>query len=82
MEYPVSATPEEDIEKLADSVNLQRLSNSPAVFDHEQLAAMYRKIIKPAKTYRPDMQAHEAYRPFMEIFEEAYEANKGLMHRL
>ncbi|MBR0114663.1 MAG: FGGY-family carbohydrate kinase [Firmicutes bacterium] len=41
-----------------------------------------KKIIKPAKTYRPDMQAHEAYRPFMEIFEEAYEANKGLMHRL
>ena len=49
MEYPVSATPEEDIEKLAASVNLQRLSNSPAAFDHDQLAAMYRKIIKPAK---------------------------------
>ena len=49
MEYPVSAAPEEDIEKLADSVNLQRLSNSPAAFDHDQLAAMYRKIIKPAK---------------------------------
>ena len=29
MEYPVSDDPEADIEVLADSVNLQRLSNSP-----------------------------------------------------
>lgn len=47
MEYPISENTEQDIEKLADSVNLQRLSNSPVSFDRNQLAAMYRNIIKP-----------------------------------
>lgn len=45
MEYPVSDDPEADIEILADSVNLQRLSNNPVMFDREQLISMYRKII-------------------------------------
>ena len=49
MEYPVSEHPEEDIEALADSVNLQRLSNSPVLFDRDQLVAMYGNIIKAAK---------------------------------
>ena len=41
-----------------------------------------KKIIKPAKTYCPDPEACEAYKPFKTLFEEAYEANRGLMHRL
>ena len=47
IEYPISENTEQDIEKLADSVNLQRLSNSPVSFDRNQLVAMYRNIIKP-----------------------------------
>lgn len=47
MEYPISENTEQDIEKLAESVNLQRLSNSPVSFDRDQLAAMYRNILKP-----------------------------------
>lgn len=46
MEYPVSDDPERDIELLADSVNPQRLSNSPVAFDRDQLAEMYRNIVK------------------------------------
>lgn len=46
MEKPASQTPEEDIEVLADSVNLQRLSNSPVAFDRGQLLDMYRNIIR------------------------------------
>ena len=46
MEYPHSDNPEEDIELLADSVNLQRLSNSPVPFDRDQLVGMYRNIIR------------------------------------
>ena len=46
MEYPHSDKPEEDIELLADSVNLQRLSNSPVPFDRDQLVGMYRNIIR------------------------------------
>lgn len=49
MDYPVSEHPEEDIETLADSVNLQRLSNSPVPFERDQLVAMYKNIIKAAK---------------------------------
>ena len=49
MEYPVSNDPEADIEILADSVNLQRLSNNPVMFDRDQLVAMYRNIIRSAK---------------------------------
>ena len=49
MEYPVSSDPEADIEILADSVNLQRLSNNPVMFDRDQLVAMYRNIIRSAK---------------------------------
>ena len=48
MEYPVSDNYEEDIETLADSVNLQRLSNSPVAFDRGQLIEMYRNIIRRA----------------------------------
>lgn len=48
MEYPVSTTPAEDIEKLADSVNLQRLSNNPVMFERAQLIEMYRNIVKDA----------------------------------
>ena len=48
MEYPVSDDKAADIEVLADSVNLQRLSNSPVAFDREQLIEMYRNIIKQA----------------------------------
>ncbi|MBO5513172.1 MAG: phosphonoacetaldehyde reductase [Mogibacterium sp.] len=46
MEYPVSETRDEDIEVLADSVNLQRLSNSPVAFDRDQLVEMYRNIVR------------------------------------
>ena len=49
MEYPVSNDPEADIEILADSVNLQRLSNNPVMFDRDQLVAMYRNIIRSAE---------------------------------
>lgn len=49
MEYPVSSDPEADIEILADSVNLQRLSNNPVMFDRDQLVAMYRNIIRSAE---------------------------------
>jgi alcohol dehydrogenase class IV len=48
MEYPVSETKAEDIEKLADSVNLQRLSNNPVMFDRDQLIEMYGNIVKEA----------------------------------
>lgn len=46
MEYPVSETVEKDIELLAGSVNLQRLSNSPVVFNRDQLIEMYTNIIR------------------------------------
>ena len=46
MKYPVSNTPEEDVEILADSVNLQRLSNSPVAFSRDQLIEMYRNILE------------------------------------
>jgi len=46
MGYPESEDPEKDIAVLADSVNVQRLSNSPVPFDRDQLAEMYRNIIK------------------------------------
>ena len=46
MEYPLSDDAERDIAVLADSVNVQRLSNNPVPFDRDQLAAMYRNIIR------------------------------------
>ena len=46
MEYPVSEDPERDIEVLSGSVNVQRLSNNPLPFSRDQLAAMYRNIIR------------------------------------
>lgn len=46
MAYPVSETRDADIEVLADSVNLQRLSNSPVAFDRDQLVEMYRNIVR------------------------------------
>lgn len=49
MEYPTSDNPKEDIEELADSVNLQRLSNSPVSFSRDELVKMYENIINTAK---------------------------------
>ena len=49
MEYPVSKDPERDIETLTDSVNLQRLSNSPVALGRDQLSAMYRNIVRAAE---------------------------------
>lgn len=46
MEYPVSEDAAGDIEILADSVNVQRLSNNPVPFSREQLAEMYGNIIR------------------------------------
>ena len=45
MEQPVSENYEQDIQTLAGSVNVQRLSNNPVQFDKDQLAAMYRNIV-------------------------------------
>lgn len=46
MAYPESETRDEDIEVLADSVNLQRLSNSPVAFGRDQLVEMYKNIVR------------------------------------
>ena len=46
MDCPVSEDAERDIEILAGSVNVQRLSNNPVAFDKDQLAAMYRNIVR------------------------------------
>ena len=46
MEYPVSGDVERDIDILTDSVNAQRLLNNPVTFDRDQLADMYRNIIR------------------------------------
>ena len=46
MDCPVSGDAERDIEILAGSVNVQRLSNNPVAFDKDQLAAMYRNIVR------------------------------------
>ena len=46
MEYPVSKSAQADIEMLADSVNLQRLSNNPVPFSKKQLTEMYYNIVK------------------------------------
>ncbi len=46
MKYPVSEDKEKDVEMLAGSVNVQRLSNSPVPFDKDQLADMYRNIVR------------------------------------
>ena len=41
-----------------------------------------RRVLKPAKTVYPDMEKHELYKPFRKVFDEAYAANRDLMHRL
>ena len=46
MQYPVSDDAERDIDILAGSVNVQRLSNNPVQFGKDHLAAMYRNIVK------------------------------------
>lgn len=46
MDYPVSENYEQDIETLAGSVNVQRLSNNPVQFSKDELAAMYRNIVR------------------------------------
>lgn len=48
MGYPVSDDAEKDIEVLAGSVNVQRLSNNPVQFDKDELATMYRNIVRQA----------------------------------
>lgn len=40
------------------------------------------KLIKPGVSYKPDMEKHEQYKKYQKIFNELYEANKDLMHRL
>ncbi len=40
------------------------------------------KKIKPDKTYEPNMENHEKYKHFQEIFDELYIANRDLMHRV
>ena len=49
MEYPVSDDAARDIELLADSVNTERLSNSPVIFNREQLAVMYVNIVRQSR---------------------------------
>ena len=49
MEYPVSDDAARDIELLADSVNTERLSNSPVIFNREQLAIMYGNIVRQSR---------------------------------
>ena len=40
------------------------------------------KYIKPDKTYTPDMNRHEIYRKYQEIYDELYESTKELMHKV
>lgn len=44
--------------------------------------ADFSSFIKAGAVYTPDMQAHQAYQPYLRIFDELYEATKELMHRL
>ncbi|MDO5444334.1 MAG: phosphonoacetaldehyde reductase [Eubacteriales bacterium] len=44
--YPVSSNRESDLDILADSVNVERLSNSPVLFDRGTLRSMYGEIVK------------------------------------
>ncbi|MBQ6373634.1 MAG: FGGY-family carbohydrate kinase [Clostridia bacterium] len=41
-----------------------------------------RKYIRVARRYRPDMEKHLQYQPFVQMFRELYDGNKALMHRL
>lgn len=45
MEYPVRQT-EEDVGKLAESVNVERLNNFPIPVEKEELMEMYEKIVR------------------------------------
>jgi len=40
------------------------------------------KYIRPDKTYIPDMEKHEIYKKYQKIYDDLYEANKDLMHRV
>lgn len=40
------------------------------------------KFIKPSKTYYPNMESHEKYRKYQEIYDRLYPAVKELMHLL
>ena len=40
------------------------------------------KYIKPDKTYIPDMQKHEEYKKYQEIYDKLYESTKDLMHEI
>ncbi|MGF7011564.1 xylulokinase [Lachnospiraceae bacterium PF1-21] len=40
------------------------------------------KIIKKGDVYRPNLENHEKYKEYQKIFNELYENNKELMHRL
>ena len=44
--------------------------------------AELRKYIHPAKTYRPDPEQHEKYKPYVRMFTELYQRNCDLMHML
>lgn len=44
--------------------------------------AEIRKYIRPGRRYRPDMQNHERYKPYVQIFGELYRRNRDLMYRL
>lgn len=44
--------------------------------------AELRKYIHPAKTYQPDPEQHEKYKPYVRIFTELYQRNCDLMHML
>lgn len=41
-----------------------------------------RKYIRPGKRYLPNMENHEQYKPFVNIFSELYQRNRDLMHLL
>ena len=39
-------------------------------------------FIRPGRTYLPDMKNHEKYKEYQKLYDELYEANKELMHRV
>lgn len=38
--------------------------------------------VKPGVTYEPNMENHEAYKKYQQLFDELYPATKELVHRL
>lgn len=49
---------------------------------HFKSFAEIRRYIHPGRRYQPDMNNHEKYKPYVEIFRELYQRNRDLMHRL